>query len=210
MGLLPAAWPWRHGCFSNSKNSGAMTTHNFRQSYFAEFFAYGGQNQNWWSVPTNAQQLKGICVNPGVVKISLEQAFQQRRLYAYVWAMANQDPTANYCAIDCQMSFYRKNDLVFQSPISYALGVMPQQNQFAKSVVSGPLIGGNPTKNSKSLVLFNAQQPVNAFNPESQVALVMHPMELSVECDRMQLDVLKWANMDPNNFRAIIIIEDVA
>lgn len=176
-----------------------------REFLYDEFYAndIAGFNPTWADALPSSFVLNGKPAYDGRCKLACNPLITRRRIYAYVWGRILADPVTAFNMLLTRISFYRKDKPILRIPLTYAVGTMPSNNVLGKSLVTAPLAGGVATDNSIAVALFNPNTlGVNAQEPMS---VMLQPYEVDFPCDKITLDVLGWANINPDQSRFILI-----
>ncbi len=169
-----------------------------------EFFAYPGLNDTWADTLSNIWVLNGKAAFPGRCKIDLNPLLTNRRIYAYVWSRAVSDPATNFCFMACQLTFSYKGKPLKVLPLTFTLGTMPSQSVLGKSLYTGVLAGGTANDSAVAVTLYTPNQ-LGGFNVEPTTPVLLQPYPINFKCDKVTLDVLGWANVNPDQSRFILL-----
>jgi hypothetical protein len=106
----------------------------------------------------------------------------------------------------CQLTFSLRLKPLKILPLIYSVGTMPSANVLKKSLFCSCLAGGVAKDDSRSVTLF-APNVAGTFNPEPTAAILLQPLNINFQCDKITLDVLGWANVNPDRARFILAVD---
>jgi hypothetical protein len=155
-------------------------------------------NNNSTNQDSNTIAKANLLTIPG-----LNPLLKDRLVFAYIWCrLANNA----FAVFDARVNFYFHDEWQLSLPLLYAytkagLSNRFQMSAFTYSDTATPII----VPGSFALKLCSTHgQGANPPADEADSLIYLHPRPISTPVTRIQVDVIRWTNISPNNIRIIL------